>query len=178
MDTDFQTIYTQLQKDLQVENVHAVPRISKVVVNSGVGKNRENRQYMEAVEKDLAAVTGQRAEQRVARKAVSGFNVREGHVVGYRVTLRDKRMNDFVKRFVHVTLPRVRDFRGIPLSGLDRQGNLHVGLSEQLAFAEIHPDQTDIIFGVQATFVTSTDDREQAEALFRALGFPFQQPEA
>lgn len=175
METDFQKIYSQVQKDLEITNVHAVPRITKVVVNVGVGKNRDNKQYLEAVQKDLAAVTGQQPDQRLARKAIAGFNVREGNVVGYRVTLRGKRMNDFVRRFVHVTLPRVRDFRGIPLSGLDDQGNLHVGLPEQLAFAEVQADQTDIIFGVQATFVTSARDREQAEQMFRALGFPFQE---
>ncbi len=165
-------IYQALQKDLGIKNVHATPKITKVVVNVGVGKQRDDKSFIEAVKKDLAAITGQAPHVRLARKAVAGFNVRENNVVGYRVTLRGKRMEDFVQRFVHVTLPRVRDFRGLRNSSLDGRGNLSVGLSEHLAFPEIHPEKTDIIFGAEVTFVTSAQDDEQGRALFAALGFP------
>lgn len=171
---NFSKIYQAMGKDLGINNIHAVPRIKKVVLNVGVGGRRDDKSYIEAVQKDVAKIAGQASSERRARKAISGFNVRQGNIVGYSVTLRGKRMEDFVVRFVHITLPRVRDFRGIKLSSLDKQGNLSVGLREHLAFPEIHADQTDVIFGVEATFVTSTTNREQAEAMFRALGFPFQ----
>lgn len=155
-------------------NPHAVPRITKVVVTVGVGKQREDKAHLEAVVGDLARITGQHPQVRTAKKAIAGFKVREGNTVGYKVTLRGKRMEDFITRFVHVTLPRVRDFRGLVKTSLDGQGNLSVGLSEQLAFPEIHADQTDVIFGVEATFVTSMDDSQAALELFTSLGFPFQ----
>lgn len=170
--TDFTKIYAALQKELDVKNIQAVPRITKVVLSVGVGKNRDNKQYIEAVARDLAAITGQYPRQRHARQAIAGFNVRQGNLVGYQVTLRGRRMKDFIERFVNVTLPRVRDFRGLPTRSLDGQGNLSVGVTEQLAFPEIQADQTDIIFGVEATFVTSARDNAQAESMFRALGFP------
>lgn len=159
-------------QDMAIKNIHAVPVITKVVVSVGVGKNRDNKAYIEAVERDLAAITGQKPQVRLARKAVAGFNVREHNVVGYKVTLRGKRMEDFVQRFVNVTLPRVRDFRGLSLKSLDGGGSLSVGLPEHLAFPEIHPDKTDVIFGVESTFVTSATSPQVAEQVFRAFGFP------
>jgi len=162
-----------LQKKLGVTNVHQIPRVMKVTVTSGVGKNRDNKQFMEGVRRDLALITGQQPHERRARKAIAGFNVRENNIVGYRTTLRGKRAQDFVTRFVSITLPRVRDFRGIPVSSIDEQGNLSVGVTEHLAFPEIHAEKTDALFGVQATFTTSAPDRATAEVLFRELGFPF-----
>lgn len=167
----------KMMKEMDIKNIHAVPRITKVIVSVGVGKMRDVKGHIEAVEKDLALITGQKPQQRLARKAVAGFAVRAGNIVGYKVTLRGKRMEDFVQRFVNITLPRVRDFRGLSLKGLDGQGNLSVGVSEHLAFPEIHPDKTDIIFGVEVTFVTSANNDAQAEQLFRALGFPFKSAE-
>lgn len=169
--------YAALQKQLGLQNVHAVPRIVRVVVNAGVGKQRDNSALLKQVQRDVAAITGQKPHERLARKAVSGFNVRQGNLVGYRVTLRGKRMEDFVRRFVVMTLPRVRDFRGIALSALDGKGNLSVGVREQLSFPEIHADQTDVVFSLQATFVTSAASNEEGEALFRALGFPLTREE-
>jgi len=120
----------------------------------------------------VALITGQRPHERLARKAIAGFNVRQGNIVAYRVTLHGQRMEDFIKRFVHVTLPRVRDFRGLPPSSIDSTGNLNVGMREQLPFPEIQPEQTDVIFGVQVTFVTSARNKDEAAKLFRELGFP------
>lgn len=154
------------------QNPHAAPKITKVVVNVGVGKHRDDQAYIQAVVRDLATVTGQAPQERRARQAVAGFKVRQGDLVGYKITLRGQRMLDFTQRFVHTTLPRVRDFRGIPRTALDGQGNLSVGLREQLAFPEIQADQTDVIFGVEITFVTSAKSNEQSEVLFRSLGFP------
>lgn len=158
-------------------NPHAIPRVTKVVVNVGVGKHRDDQNYIQAVTKDVMTITGQKPHERRARQAVAGFKVRQGNLVGLRVTLRGKRKEDFIQRFVHVTLPRVRDFRGIPQTNLDGQGNLNVGLREQLAFPEIEADQTDVIFGAQVTFTTSTKDNEKALQLFKDLGFPFAKEE-
>lgn len=173
----FEKEYKTLQKELGLTNIHAVPRIIRVVVNVGVGKQRDNSALIKQVQRDVAAVTGQKPHERLARKAVSGFNVRQGNLVGYRVTLRGKRMEDFVRRFVNITLPRVRDFRGIEVSALDGKGNLSVGVREQLAFPEVHADQTDVVFGLQVTLVTSAATNEEGEALFRMLGFPLTREE-
>lgn len=164
--------YQALQKTLGSGNIHAVPKVIRVVLNVGVGKQRDNKAYTQAVIRDIQAITGQMPHERLARKAVSGFNVRQGNLVGYRVTLRGKRMEDFVMRFINITLPRVRDFRGIALNSLDGQGNISVGMKEQLPFPEIRPEQTDVIFGVEITFVTSAKTNAEGEALLRALGFP------
>ncbi len=172
MATLFATEYKKVQEDLARTNIHSVPRIKEVVINVGVGKNRDNKQYLEAVQRDLALISGQRPHERLARKAIAGFNVRQGNIVAYRVTLHGKRMEDFVQRFVHVTLPRVRDFRGLSPKSLDGHGNLNVGLREHLPFPEIHPEETDVIFGVQVTFVTTATTDEEALVLFRTLRFP------
>lgn len=164
---------TQLMKELKLTNIHQLPRIRQVVVNVGVGKQRDNTAFLRAVVQDVQAITGQKPHERMARQAVSGFNVRQGDLVGYRVTLRGKIMNDFVQRFVHATLPRVRDFRGLEVSAFDGQGNVSVGLTEQLPFPEIRPEKTDVVFGLQVTVVTTAQDDRQAEVLLRQFGFPF-----
>lgn len=168
----FTTAGQRLMKELKRTNAYEVPRISHVVVNVGVGKQRDNKAFIEAVVKDLATITGQKPHERVARKAVAGFNVRQGNLVGYRVTLRGQRAADFTERLIRVTLPRVRDFRGIPTSQFDGRGNISVGITEQLAFPEIQADKTDVIFGLQITFVTTARTNEDGQALMRALGFP------
>lgn len=153
-------------------NVHAVPRVTRIVVAVGVGKQRDDKKYLEAVVKDLKTITGQAPYECRARRAVAGFSVRQGNLVGYTVTLRGLRMKDFWDRFVNMTLPRVRDFRGIETSAFDGHGNLSVGLVEQLPFPEINPEKTEVIFGAQVTCVTSALNDKEGEALFRKLGFP------
>jgi len=177
MPTNLTKEYAALQKELGIGNPHAVPRIERVIVNVGVGKQRDDKSFIEAVKRDLALLTGQQPHERLARKAVAGFKVREHNLVGLRVTLRGQRRDDFVRRFIDVTLPRVRDFRGIPVTSLDGHGNISVGLPEHLAFPEIHPEKTDIIFGVEVTFVTTASDDKVAIAMLRALGFPLSDTE-
>lgn len=168
----FKKEYSLLQKKLGIKNMLAVPGIKAVVVSVGVGKNRDDKQFLEAVQRDFAAITGQAPQVRRARKAVAGFAVREGNIVAYRATLRGSRMEDFVRRFIGVTLPRVRDFRGVPASSFDGHGNLSVGLREQLPFPEIEAEQTDVLFGVEVTFITLAKTDEEAQALFDEIGFP------
>ncbi|PIT97955.1 MAG: 50S ribosomal protein L5 [Candidatus Andersenbacteria bacterium CG10_big_fil_rev_8_21_14_0_10_54_11] len=174
----FQDQAAGVQAALGITNSHAVPRITHVVLNVGVGKRRDDKGFMAAVRSDLRAISGQEPHERRARKAVAGFAVRAGNVVGLRVTLRGKRADDFVRRFVGVTLPRVRDFRGLTVSSLDGRGNLSVGVAEQLAFPEINPDKTDSVFGVQVTFATTARSDAEGAVLFRALGFPFREAAA
>ena len=164
-----------LMKKLDISNVHAVPRMSCVVVNVGVGKRRDEKAFLEAVRKDLGAITGQVPHERRARRAVAQFNVRRGSLVGYRITLRGKRRDDVVSRFIHATLPRVRDFRGLNPASFDGHGNLSVGLSEQLAFPEIHSEKTDVVFGVQVTFITTAQTDEVGMTLLKILGFPLRE---
>ncbi len=158
--------------DVKAVNVHAIPKIDRVVVNVGVGKMRDDKKFLAGVVEGLKAITGQMPHECRAKKAIAGFKVREGNLVGYRVTLRGQRMNDFIKRYISVTLPRVRDFRGIAVSSFDGKGNLSVGLSEQLAFPEIQVEKIDTLFGIQVTFVTTADNDKDGEALFRSIGFP------
>lgn len=153
-------------------NLHAKPRIERVVVNAGVGKQRDNKALMEAVRADLAKITGQMPHERRARKAIAGFGVRAGNLTGYRVTLHGKRKDDFVQRMVKVVLPRVRDFRGIKPSAMDGRGNLNIGIEEHLAFPEIDPDKTDATFGLQVNIVTTAKTKEEGTILFKELGFP------
>lgn len=164
--------YQTLAAELGLTNPHAVPHLTRVVVNVGVGKQRDNAAFLKAVREDLARITGAAPHERRARKAVASFSVRQGNLVGYRVTLRGQRMEEFVQRFVRVTLPRVRDFQGIQVSQFDGAGNLSVGLREQLPFPEVHPEQTDAVFGIELTFVTSATDNATGERLLRQLGFP------
>lgn len=161
-----------LMQELGIENPAALPSITHVVVNAGTGKQRDDKSFIEAVQKDLAKITGQKPQEKRARKSVAGFGVRQGNLVGFKVTLRGERKNDFINRFVNITLPRVRDFRGIPMSSFDGYGNLNVGLREHLAFPEIDPEKTDVAFGVQVTFVTSTRNNKEALSIFKQLGFP------
>lgn len=163
----------RLQVVLGRENLHALPRITKVVVAAGVGKHRTEGKFVEDVVKGLALLSGQKPVSRAARQSIAGFKVRQGQVVGTLVTLRGRRMEDFLTRLLWVALPRVRDFRGLPLASVDRQGNLSIGLREAAAFPEVDPSTVETPFGLQVTIVTNAGSRDEALALFRALGFPF-----
>ena len=177
MQTEVNKIYQQVMKELGASNINAAPKLDRVVVNVGVGKQRDNKPFIEEVQRDIAIITGQKPHPRMARKAVAGFKVRQGNLVGYRVTLRGKRMNDFVSRLVHITLPRVRDFRGLSIKSFDGNGNFSIGFKEQLSFPEIHPEQVDAIFGVQVTIVTTAKTNEEGLVLLKALGFPLVEKE-
>lgn len=172
METRSTKLVKKLMQELHLKNTHQVPAITKVVINVGVGKQRGSDQAVTAIAEDLKAISGQKSQERPARQAVSGFTVRQGEVVGLRVTLRGKKMVDFIEKFVHMTLPRVRDFRGISPQSLDGLGNLNVGLNDQMAFPEIRPEKTDIVFGLQVTFATTARDNQKGQALFQAWGFP------
>lgn len=152
----------------------AVPRILKVVVNSGIGKMRDKKDAVETVEKHLTLITGQKASPRPARIAVASFKTRKGMTVGYKVTLRGRRMYDFLDRLINFAIPRMRDFRGIPLKSIDQRGNLTIGIREHIIFPEIIGEDVRNIFGLEVTVVTNSKNKDQAVQLFRLLGFPLE----
>lgn len=164
----------KMMKEFGLRTPMAVPRVLKVVVNVGTGKMRDKKEAIEAVEKHLALITGQKPSPRPARIAVSSFKTRQGMTVGYKVTLRGKRMYDFLDKLVGFAIPRTRDFRGIPLKSVDASGNLTVGIKEHIVFPEMVGEDVRNIFGLEVTIVTGARKRDEAAELFRLLGFPFQ----
>lgn len=155
-------------------NIFEVPRIKKVVVNVGIGKFLNDSAKVEDIFKSLEVITAQKPLKTKSRKSIAGFKVREGLEVGMKVTLRGRRMWDFIERTVGAALPRVKDFHGITLSSVDADGNLNIGVKEHLIFPEILPEQVKNIFSFQITVTTTAKSREEGLILFRTLGFPFE----
>ena len=168
-----ESIRPQLMKDLEIQNVWAVPRMKKVVVNVGVGEASQNIKLLDAAMEELAAITGQRPTLRRARKSIAAFKLREGQPVGCTVTLRGKRMYEFIDRLVNVALPRVRDFRGAPTKSFDGRGNYTMGLEDQLIFPEIDFSRVSQSRGMNITFVTTSRNDQGARRLLELLGLPF-----
>ena len=150
----------------------AVPRLIKIVVNSGVGKARDDKEK-ETIAKQLSLIVGQKVQERPAKKYIASFKTRQGMIIGFSATLRGRRMYDFLSRLVEVALPRSRDFRGIPETSLDESGNLTLGIREYIAFPEIIGEDIKAIFGLEATLDTNAKSREAALELYRELGLPF-----
>src|SRR5262249_17039776 len=151
-----------LSKKLGRTNVLSLPRLQKIVVNMGVGKALQDKNRMEQAAEQLGQITGQKAQVTRARVAVSGFRLREGNEIGCRVTLRGKRMYEFLDRLISIALPRIRDFRGVNPKSFDGHGNYSLGLSEQGVFPEIDPDKVTFVQGMDVTFVTSTSNDDEA----------------
>jgi len=168
---------TTQKKQVADEAARLAAHFEKVIVNAGVGRagsqaNFEDK-YLPQVIGDIAAMTGQRPHTAAAKKSIAGFKVREGQIVGVRVTLRGPRMVDFLTRFVRIVLPRVRDFSGIPASKIDQGGTLNVGLKEQYVFPEINPERSQSTFSLGITAVPKVKDREATLSLLKELNFPF-----
>jgi len=166
-------IIPALKEKFGYTNNLAIPRIEKVVINVGTGHGLKDPKFNEVVENTLQRITGQRPIKTVAKKSISNFKIRDGLVVGMVVTLRGKRMNDFIDKLVNVTLPRIRDFRGLEATCIDPKGNLNIGFKEHIAFPEIKPDEVEKIHGLQVSIVTTAKTREEGLELFRLLGVPF-----
>ncbi len=160
------------------KNKMAVPKIEKVVVNTGFGRlvggrtSEEQKKIQQAILEDLALICGQKPILTKAKKSISGFKLRKGTPVGAMVTLRKQRMWDFLARLIHIALPRSRDFRGIKEQAVDERGNLTIGIKEHICFPEISPEKVKNIFGLEVTVVTSAKTRQEALEFFRLLGFP------
>ncbi len=168
-------ITPQLAKKLGRTNPHSIPKLQKIVVNMGVGKALQDKNRMEQAAEQLSQITGQKAQIRKARVAVSGFRLREGNEIGCRVTLRGRRMYEFLDRLISIALPRIRDFRGVNPRSFDGHGNYSLGLTEQQVFPEIDPDKVTFVHGMDVTFVTSTNSDDEARELLRAFGMPFRE---
>ena len=162
-----------LMKKFNYASVMQVPKIEKIVINTGLGDIKDNQKSMQMVENELKLITGQKPIYRKATKSVANFKLREGMNVGLKVTLRGKRMWDFYDKLVSIALPRVRDFRGVPDKAFDGRGNYSMGLKEQLIFPEIVYDQVEKIRGMDVCIVTTAKTDEEARELLRALGMPF-----
>ena len=162
-----------LFKEFDFKNVMQVPRIEKVVVNIGLGEAMADPKVLEAAVSDLTKITGQKPVLTKSRKSIAAFKLREGVIIGTKVTLRGDRMWAFLDRLMNVALPRVRDFRGVSANAFDGRGNYTLGLRDQLIFPEIDYDKIDKLRGMEVTIVTSAKTDDQARALLRLLGMPF-----
>jgi large subunit ribosomal protein L5 len=162
----------ELQKQFNYANPMQVPGLTKIVVNMGVGSAAKDGKLIEGAIRDLTAITGQKPQVNVAKKSIAQFKLREGQPIGAHVTMRGDRMWEFLDRLLNLSLPRIRDFRGLP-SKLDGKGNYTFGLSEQSMFHEINQDSIDHVRGMDITVVTTAKNDEEGRALLKALGFPF-----
>ena len=162
-----------MMKKFGYKSVMQIPKLDKVVINVGVGDAKENSKAIDAVMKDIAAITGQKPVPTYARKSVANFKLRQGMKIGVKVTLRGERMYEFVDRLFNLALPRVRDFKGINPNAFDGRGNYSLGLKEQLLFPEIEYDKVEKIRGMDICFVTTAQNDEEARELLRRMGAPF-----
>ena len=173
-----QEVVPALRKTFDLKNIMQVPRIEKVVVNIGMGEAMDNPKALEAAVSDLTTITGQKPITTKARKSIANFKLREGRLIGTKVTLRGDRMWAFLDRLMNTALPRVRDFRGISANAFDGRGNYTLGLRDQLIFPEIEYDKIDKLRGMEVTIVTTARDDDQARVMLQLLGMPFIKKEA
>ena len=164
----------QLQEKLGIKNVMAVPKLTKVVINMGVGEALTDKKHLESAVNDLESIAGQKAVVTKAKKSVANFKLREGQVIGLSVTLRSKNMWYFLDRLLNIALPRVRDFRGVPKKSFDGNGNYSLGLSEQVMFPEIDYNEIDKLRGLQINIVTTAYNDSESKKLLELLGMPFE----
>ena len=162
-----------LMEELSIDNVMEIPTVEKIVVNIGVGDALDNPKALDEAVRDLTTITGQRPVVTKAKKSIANFKLREGRLIGTKVTLRGDRMWAFLDRLVNVALPRVRDFRGISPDAFDGRGNYTLGLEEQLIFPEVNYDDVEIMRGMEISIVTTAENDDQARALLTKIGMPF-----
>jgi large subunit ribosomal protein L5 len=166
-------IVQALTKQFGYKNKMQVPSLQKIVLNVGVGKISKDTKFIDSIISDIAKISGQAPVKTIARKSIAGFKLRENQVVGIMVTLRGFRMYSFLDKLINVGLPRVRDFRGLPVSGFDGRGNYHIGLREHLVFPEISSDAIENTFGLEVSIVTNAKSNEPAKELLKLMKFPF-----
>ncbi len=166
-------IIPNMKKEFKYSNIMEVPALDKIVVNMGVGDATNNSKLLEAAMNDLEIITGQKPIVTKAKKAIAGFKIREGQAIGCKVTLRGENMYNFLDKLISITLPRVRDFRGISTKSFDGRGNYTLGLNEQLIFSEIEYDNVVKVRGMDIVFVTTAKSNDEALALLKGFGMPF-----
>ena len=162
-----------MQKKFGYKNVMQIPKLDKIVINMGVGDAKENAKALESAVKDLEAISGQKAVITKAKKSIANFKIREGLAIGCKVTLRGEKMYEFADRLINLSLPRVRDFRGVNPNAFDGRGNYALGIKEQLIFPEIEYDKVDKVRGMDIIFVTTAKSDEEARELLTQFGMPF-----
>ena len=166
-------IVPKLKEQFGYINIHQVPKVSKIIINRGLGEASQNAKALESSLNELATITGQKPVVTRAKKAIAGFKIRQGMPVGVMVTLRGERMYAFLERLIHLALPRIRDFRGISAKSFDGRGNYSLGVREQLIFPEIDYDTIDQIRGMDISIVTTANTDEEGRALLKEMGMPF-----
>jgi large subunit ribosomal protein L5 len=168
-----ETVVPQLKEELGLSNVMEVPKITKITLNMGVGEAVTDKKVMERATGDMTLIAGQKPIVRLSKRSVASFKIRDGWPVGCKVTLRRERMYEFLDRLVNISIPRVRDFRGLSPKSFDGRGNYSLGVKEQIMFPEIDFDKVDAIRGMDITITTNAKDNEQGLALLKAFNFPF-----
>lgn len=163
----------ELQQELGLANVNQVPKLEKIVVNSGLGKAKDDKRLMEAATNTLRKITGQQPVETAAKKSIASFKLREGNKIGLKVTLRGERMYEFMDRIITIVLPRLRDFHGVSNRAFDKQGNFSIGLTDQSVFPELSFEETSPAHGIQIIFVIKAEQPEHAKALLSKFGMPF-----
>lgn len=166
-------IIPKMMKNLQRKNLHALPRLTKIVINCGLKEALENQKALAIVSNDLASITGQKSTVTTAKVSIATFKLRAGDKIGLKVTLRGKRMYDFLEKLIAIVLPRVRDFHGIKNSSFDKKGNYTLGISDYTVFPEIDAGKIDKIRGLEITLNTTAKNQNEAQLLLKELGFPF-----
>ncbi|MBL9117823.1 MAG: 50S ribosomal protein L5 [Verrucomicrobiaceae bacterium] len=173
--THYKEIIPELKKQLGLENIHEVPRLEKIVVNCSIGSEADRKVAIDDASNEVALITGQKPQVAYAKKAIANFKLRQGEPVGVKVTLRGRRMYDFMLRLVRTAVPRIRDFRGVPPRSFDGRGNYTLGITDQSIFPEIELDKVKRSLGFDVTFVTSTNNDDHARVMLKALGMPFRE---
>lgn len=168
------TYAAELQKELGLTNAHQVPRLEKIVINVGLGKAKEDKKTIEAAKNTLRKVTGQEPVETVAKNSIAGFKLREGNMIGLKLTLRGERMYEFMDRLINIVLPRLRDFHGVSNKAFDKQGNYSIGMTDQSVFPELTFEETTTPHGLQAVFVVRCQDKAHSKALLQKFGMPFE----
>jgi large subunit ribosomal protein L5 len=174
LQTDYQQKHApQLKQQLELANSHQVPSLSKVVINSGVGRAAQDSKHLEVINNTLTKITGQAPVATVAKHSIAGFKLREGQKIGAKVTLRGARMYEFLERLIRIVLPRTRDFRGLSPAAFDGTGNYSIGIADQSVFPELSFEDTSVVHGLQINLITTASDRDAAYELLKSLGLPF-----
>jgi large subunit ribosomal protein L5 len=168
------TIAAELKKELELANPHQVPKLTKITLNVGLGKAKDDKKVIEAAKNTLRKITGQNPVETIAKKSIASFKLREGNMIGLKVTLRGDKMYEFMDRLITIVLPRLRDFHGVSNKAFDRQGNFSLGLIDQSVFPELSFDETTTAHGLQAVFTIDCEDPAHAKVLLQKFGMPFE----
>jgi large subunit ribosomal protein L5 len=170
----YDKICAELKDELKLPNINQVPRLEKIIINVGLGRAKDDKKVLEAAENTLQKITGQKPIQTTARMSIASFKLREGNKIGMKLTLRDKRMYEFMDRLINIVLPRLRDFHGVKAKAFDKQGNYSIGFNEQSVFPELSFEETITTHGLQVIFVTNNNEVEHSIALLTKFGMPFE----